>query len=327
MDLCTKTQKLKFVPNDIRKITMTKRIPVILDTDIGSDIDDTWALAMMLKSPELDIKLITTGTGDTTYRAKIVAKMLEIAGRTDIPIGIGIDLTKELEIRGVDPHRYQLKWVENYDLTSYHGKVYNHGVNAIIDMIMNSSEQVTLIGIGPVPNIGRALELEPRIADRARFVGMFGSIRRGYGGNPKISAEGNVVCYPKDCRKVFEAAWDITITPLDTCDLVRIRGDKYQKILSCQDPLIKAVIENYRIWDWPGRLDRAELETCSSILFDTVAIHLAYSQEFLEMETLGIRVTDDGFTVIDENAKKIHCAMNWKDLPAYEDYLVERLIK
>jgi len=69
-----------------------KKIPVILDTDIGFDIDDLWALVMILKSPELDIKLITTDTGDTYYRAKLVAKTLEIANRTDIPIGVGIPL-------------------------------------------------------------------------------------------------------------------------------------------------------------------------------------------------------------------------------------------
>ena len=49
------------------------KIPVILDTDIGGDIDDTWALVMMLKSPELDVKLVTTDTGNTTYRAKVAA--------------------------------------------------------------------------------------------------------------------------------------------------------------------------------------------------------------------------------------------------------------
>ena len=62
------------------------KIPVILDTDIGGDIDDTWALAMMLKSPELDVKLVVTDTGNTTYRVKVAAKMLEIAGRTDFDV-------------------------------------------------------------------------------------------------------------------------------------------------------------------------------------------------------------------------------------------------
>ena len=62
------------------------KIPVILDTDIGGDIDDTWALAMVLKSPELDLKLVVTDTGNTTYRACVTAKMLEVAGRTDVPV-------------------------------------------------------------------------------------------------------------------------------------------------------------------------------------------------------------------------------------------------
>ena len=48
-------------------------IPVILDTDIGLDVDDVWALAFMLRCPELDIRLIVTDTGDTHYSARLVA--------------------------------------------------------------------------------------------------------------------------------------------------------------------------------------------------------------------------------------------------------------
>ena len=65
------------------------KTPVILDTDIGDDIDDTWALAMFLKSPDLDLKLVTTTCGKAEYRAKLIAKLLTAAGRTDIPIGLG----------------------------------------------------------------------------------------------------------------------------------------------------------------------------------------------------------------------------------------------
>ena len=56
-------------------------IPVILDTDIGLDVDDVWALVFMLKCPEPDAKLITTDTGDTHYAARLVAKLLGIAER------------------------------------------------------------------------------------------------------------------------------------------------------------------------------------------------------------------------------------------------------
>ena len=290
----------------------TEKIPVILDTDIGDDIDDTWALAMMLKSPELDVKLVVTDTGNTTYRAKIAAKMLEIAGRTDVPVGVGLRLS--------DKEGGQSDWVKDYGLSSYPGKVYEDGVGALIDTIMNSPKPVTLICIGPMPNIGAALEREPKIAERAKFVGMHGSVRKGYGGSDKISAECNVVNYSKDCQKVFTAPWDMTITPLDTCGLVVLQGEKYKKVRDSKDPIAKAVIENYNIWA-KGTPDR------SSVLFDTVAVYLSFSEELLSMEKLGIRVTDSGYTVEDKNAKVINCAMGWKDLSAFEDFLVDRLTK
>ncbi|MCD6289993.1 MAG: nucleoside hydrolase [Anaerolineae bacterium] len=295
-----------------------KKIPVILDTDIGSDIDDTWALAMMLKSPELDVKLITTDTGDTRCRAKIVAKLLEVAGRTDIPIGIGIP-------RPEAPSS-QAPWVEGYELSSYPGVVYEDAVGAIVETIMGSPEPITLVCIGPVPNIKAALEREPRIAERARFVGMHGSIRRGYNGSPQPVAEYNVARDPAACRAAFAAPWDVTITPLDTCGLVRLREAKYRIVRECKDPLIQALMENYRIWirnsEWAGGLDP---DKESSVLFDTVAVYLAFSEELLVIEKLGIRVTDDGRTLVDENAKRIRCATKWKDLDAFEDFLVKRL--
>jgi inosine-uridine nucleoside N-ribohydrolase len=295
-----------------------RSIPVILDTDIGTGIDDTWALAMMLKSPELDVKLVVTETGDTTCRAKIVAKMLEIAGRTDVPVGIDIPL-ENIPI-------HQGPWVEEYELSSYPGAVYKDGVGVTVDTIMSSPEPVTLISIGPVPNIAASLEREPRIAERARFVGMHGSIRWGYGGSDEISAEYNVRAYPKDCQTVFTAPWDMTITPLDTCGIVNLEGAKYAAVRDCEDPLVQTLIENYRIWvknaEWAKGLDT---EAQSSILFDTVAVYLAFSEEFLVMEKLGIRVTDDGYTVIDDSAKVINCATDWKDLSAFEDLLVQRL--
>ena len=291
------------------------RIPVILDTGIGGDIDDTWALAMMLKCPELDVKLVVSDTGDTTYGSRILAKMLQIADRTDVPVGVGTPFQGQR-------HFPQAPWVEGYSLSDYPGTVHKDGVGAIIDTIMKTSETITLICIGPVPNIGEALLREPRIVDKARFVGMHGSVYKGYGGSEKISAECNVVNHTAACQKVFTASWDMTITPLDTCGLVRLEGQKYQAVRRCPDPLIQALMENYRV-----SLDRnaAQADTKSSVLFDTVAVYLAFSNELLTMEALGIRVSDDGYTLRDEKAKRIHVAVDWKNLGAFEDFLVERL--
>ena len=293
-----------------------RRIPVILDTDIGDDIDDTWALAMMLNSPELDVKLIVSDTGNTIYRAKIIAKMLEAANRTDIPVGVGIPFKTK--------HYAQKEWVEGYQLSDYPGTVHRDGVGAVIETIMNSPEPVTLICIGPVPNIGEALKREPRITENARFVGMHGSIHKGYENSDTISPECNVVYFTSACQKVFTAPWEITITPLDTCGLVDLDGGLYQAILACTDPLVQAVIENYRIWT-PQWETAIEPDIKSSTLFDTVAIHLAYSEEYLHMEELGIRVTDDGYTLIDEKAKRVRAAVEWKDLSGFKKSLAARL--
>ncbi|MEE8453056.1 MAG: nucleoside hydrolase [Thermoguttaceae bacterium] len=291
-----------------------EKIPVIFDTDIGDDIDDTWALALLLKSSEFDVKLIVGDQGKSIYRAKLIAKLLETAGRTDIPIGIGLDVNAHGNGR-------QQAWVEDYDLKSYPGKVHRDGVQAIIDTILGAPKPITLIAVGPMPNIAAALKREPRIADKARFVGMHGSVRRGYGGSDKIAAEYNVRADAKACQTVFTAPWEMTITPLDTCGIVHLRGDRYAKVRDCKDPLVRALIANYRIW--AGDPKRAE--TASSTLFDTVAIYLAITQELCKMETLPIRVTDDGKTVIDPAAKKMQVATEWKDLGQFEEFLVERL--
>ena len=294
-----------------------KRIPVILDTDIGGDIDDTWALAMMLKSPELDVRMVVADHGDTVYRAKIIAKLLEVAGRTDVNVGIGVrqPLPKE--------HKRQLDWVKGYDLRRYPGRVHQDGVTAMIKTIMTSKTPVTLICIGPMPNIREALQREPRIAGRARFVGMHGSLNWSHSADHKPIAEYNVVADVPACQKVLTVPWDKTITPLDTCGKVRLTGRKYAAVAKSQDPLVRAVIENYRVWQklggWVKDADS------SSILFDCVAVHLACSTRFLQMKRMGVRVTDDGFTVADPKAAKVNCAVAWKDLGGFEDFLVKRL--
>ena len=63
----------------------------------------------------------------------------------------------------------------------------------------------------------------------------------------------------------------------------------------------------------------------SSVLFDTVAIYLAISHDLVTLEELPIAVTDDGHTRIDPQGKRVTCAMSWKDLAKFEDFLVDRL--
>ncbi len=317
---CILATLLCFATSSQAEQSPTKTIPVILDTDIGNDIDDMWALALLLKCPELDVKLIVTDMDLGIYRAKLIAKFLEVAGRTDIPVAIGHG--------GREGSSRQQEWVEDYDLDSYPGTLHQDGAQATIDTIMNSKEMVTVLAIGPVPNLAEALRREPRIAEKARFVGMHGAVRKGYGGSDKIVPEYNVKADAPACQAVFTASWDITITPLDTCGILVLKGDRFARVRDSDDPLNKALIENYYLWAENTKWfeERKEKKTVqSSTLFDAVAVYLAISNEFCKMETLPIRVTDVGMTVIDPKAKEMEVATEWNDLEAFEDWMVDRL--
>lgn len=296
-----------------------KPTPVILDTDIGDDIDDTWALALLLQSPELDLKLVVGDYGKAQYRAQLLAKFLQRAGRSDIPVGTGLDVEPKGSGR-------QGAWVKDYDLKSYPGKIHRDGVQALIDTILRSPVPVTLICIGPVPNIAAALRHEPRIAQHARFVGMDGSVRLGYGGMKNPCAEWNVKANPKAMQAVFAAPWDITITPLDTCGLVQLTGEKYRRVRDTLEQRAADVISNYRLWLAADPASAANAaDDHSSTLFDTVAVYLAQHQDLCVMEKLHLRVTDEGMTIIDPQARLVNVATQWKNLDAYENFLVDRL--
>jgi hypothetical protein len=118
----------------------------------------------------------------------------------------------------------------------------------------------------------------------------------------------------------------MTITPLDTCGLIHRTGEKYRKVRDSKSPVAAAIIENYRLWGAAQKKqDPSAVESRSSTLFDTVAVYLAFARQLCVMETIGLRVTDDGLTRIDPHGKKIHVAASWKDLGAFEDLLVQRL--
>jgi inosine-uridine nucleoside N-ribohydrolase len=302
---------------------LPRRIPVILDTDIGTDIDDSWALAYLLRSPELDLKLVLTETGDTRYRARIAAKLLQRAGRTDVPVGIGLPGTMGEAEKNLDP------WVRNYDLNKYPGRVAKDGIGALIDTVMHSPEPVTIIAIGAVPNLAEALTREPRIAARCRFVGMHGSFDVGYGGKGPAVAEANVRGNPAALRSVLAAPWqDILLTPLDTCGCVTLSGNDYARIWgSMNDPLLRAVIENYCVF--APRVSWMECDffaTRSTVLFDCVAVYLATSEHLVEIETVPFRVTEDGFTIREPHGLRARVALRWKDESAFEKLLAQRLL-
>jgi len=285
-------------------------VPVILDTDIGDDIDDTWALTMLLGCPQVDLKLIVTASDDTPTKLRLVAKMLQQIGRTDIPIAAG-KKTSDAKIN-------QAKWLGDYDISQYPGTIYDDGVQAIVDCIEKSKEPVTLLVIGPQTNIKAALERDPLIAKNARVVAMAGSIYKGYGGADEPAPEYNVKKDVAAAKAVFAAPWDITMAPLDVCGEFILKDFWYEHVRDSKTPRAVMLMENYA--QWANRSHYPEDE--SSVLYDTVAAYLTYDDTLCKMETVKLHIDEEGYTRPHESrGRPVHCAIDWKDRDSFADLL------
>jgi inosine-uridine nucleoside N-ribohydrolase len=171
--------------------------------------------------------------------------------------------------------------------------------------------------------VAAALEKDPRIAAKARFAGMQGSVRTGYATGTRPCPEWNVQAVIPAAQRVLSAPWkQAAITPLDTCGQVNLSGPRFQKLVDSNDSLVKALLDNYRAW---AKNDNVH---ASSTLFDTVAVYLALPgpKPLLELEDLKIRVTKDAMTVIDPAGAPMQVATRWKDLDGYRDFLVNTLL-
>jgi inosine-uridine nucleoside N-ribohydrolase len=133
--------------------------PVIFDTDAGSDIDDLYALALIVAHPELELLGVTTVAGDTQARARLVAKMLRLQGPGDVPVRAGIGAPSALAGRPeAATYRQNLT---HCDLVTEGdpewAAEYADGVEFILETLGKASRPVSLIGTGPWTNVAEVL--------------------------------------------------------------------------------------------------------------------------------------------------------------------------
>lgn len=303
-----------------------KRRPLILDTDIGTDVDDTWALALIMRSPELDLKAVTMVSYDTLFRAKLSAKLLETDGCPAVPLGLGPVTTQETKFN------CQQDWLGDYSLENYKAPVVRDAAGLIIDIVRQSPEPVTLMGIGPFSNIAEVVRRAPDVVKKIDFIGLGGSVYEQYFGKPGHCSEYNIVKDVEAARSVLSAKWhSILLSPLDTCGNIIIRGERYQRLKRSSDPLAKAVIDNYILWRkfrlslFPGDPPYTP-ETASSLIADAAAVALCVNPGLAEIKPVPLSVSDLGETLVDEtHGVPVPCALQWRDVEKFYDFVEHRL--
>src|SRR6266404_260821 len=147
-----------------------RRIPIIIDTDIGDDIDDALALALALQSPELDIRAVTTVIDDVESRSRLAWKELGIFGRRDIPLATGAPEPLLDPIRQGRARQFEVLTAAD----TVPPAVRRRAVDLIIETLLAAREKITVVPVGPLTNIALALKTEPRIKEKIERIVLMG---------------------------------------------------------------------------------------------------------------------------------------------------------
>ncbi len=260
------------------------REKIIIDTDIGDDVDDAFAVALALRSSELEIVGISATFGDTETRAKLLDRLLGETGHENIPVAMG----KPTEARGqFTQHRYA---EGGHFARVSHPKA----VDFILEQTRRYPGEITLVAIGPLVNIGELIDKDAETFRKLRrVVLMGGSIERRYGdlgySKPRgPEPEWNIKNDIPSARKLFASGVPIFMMPLDSTQL-KLDEVKRAILFQAGTPLTDALTLLYHEWG-------QETPT----LFDVMTIAYILDPQLCPVKPMRISIEDNGMTRVVE---------------------------
>eukprot|EP01084_Bolivina_argentea_P107998 193030_1 len=299
------------------------KIPLLIDTDIGSDFDDAGAVTYSLSRQDLfDIKLILTSSFNTTGRAQLTAKMLHYMNNSHIDIGIGYPTPcpqgwncNNVSLDHVGP---QWPWAKNYEFDSYGpGKIYFNGIQRATEILTaaSPSNPIWILAIGPYANLAQIFLSNPSLKANARLFTTEAFTGNGYNAGLNVSAAEIVFNYTDKTpynNSICNAAGQTTYW-------FQIYDENYQNLLNSRNisVLSDVFIQNYQVWyenggDSYGANRPYSPDIATSTMWDLqTAYMLGFVAEtnscsniqWINMEKYKTAINDSGyFNVLPENS-------------------------
>ncbi len=269
------------------------RLPVLLDTDIGSNIDDALALAYLLRQPRCELLGVTTVTGEPDNRAMLADALCRAFGRTDVPILCGAanpmrgpqrqPTAPQAAVLADRPHRQTF--------------VPDTAVDFLRRTIRGRPGRITLLTIGPLTNIGRLYAIDPEIPSLLRqHVLMAGHyFNRGTGYGP---TEWNVSVDPEAAAAVFSAGIPVMrCIGLDVTARCRLSADEFRRRFR-EGPL-RIIVDMAEVWLRDRRHVLFHDPLAAATVFDPSLC--GYARGRVRIETRNPQTT--GFTAFDAEAR------------------------
>jgi inosine-uridine nucleoside N-ribohydrolase len=285
-------------------------VPILLDTDIGTDVDDAFALALALVSPELDLQGVTTTGVDAQDRAWMVCRMLTAVGRRSVPVAWGRGPQAPEPINNQIQYRRHPAVIFNRTAKP----IKEPAVDFLYAKLKAQPGKLTIVAVGPLTNIAGLLTKYPDCKPWIkRIVLMGGSVRFNYEGKALPVAEWNIKCDIPAARTVFTSGVPLVVAPLDATATVKLEGALRRRLFAACTPLTYQLQALYQLWDQP-----------TPVLYDPVAVALCFNESFCTMEELHLQVDAKGLTRVGKGKPNARVATAIKE-GAFLKWCVDRL--
>lgn len=263
---------------------------ILIDTDPG--IDDSLAILLALASPEVQLEGLTVVHGNcSTEQGKTNAlSVLELAGAPQIPVAMGCTLPL-VQPSFLAPETHGETGIGYAHLPAPRTTPLDqHAVDYLIENLLASPGEITLVAIGPLTNIAMALRLEPRIIPAIKeIISMGGAIR--HPGNTTPLAEFNVYVDPHAAHIVYHAGVPLTLVPLDVTYQCVLTLQDVQRLLKIESPLTRFIADSTRFY-MSFHDEYQKIQGC--VINDPLALALAFQPDLVEFDELYVDVDISG---------------------------------
>jgi inosine-uridine nucleoside N-ribohydrolase len=290
------------------------REKIIIDADIGDDIDDAFAVALALSSPEFQVLGFSASFGDTPTRAKMFDRMLGELGHSDIPVAQGAPAN--VNLNAFTQRRYA-------EGGAFARAGHPNSVEFILEQARKYPGQVTLVAIGPLPNIGAAIDKDlASFRKLKRVVIMGGSIRTmtdPYGVAPPIAPhpEWNIKNDIASARKLFNAGVPLTVLPLDSTANLKLHEVARTALFAHGSMLTNILAGLYYEWS-------AFTRSPTPILYDPMTLASMLEPSLCPMTPIRLTVDEAGNTKETAGAANAQVCLH-SDADAFLHFYVKRV--
>ncbi len=259
---------------------------IILDTDPG--IDDSLAILLALASPEVVLDGISTihGNASTAQATTNALSILELANASHVPVYRGCELPLvQPSLLAPETHGGNGLGYAKLSAPQSRPQV-KHGSDYLIESIMSSPNEITLVAIGPLTNIAMAIRKEPRIVQNVKEVFIMGGAIQ-HTGNTTALAEFNTYVDPHAAHIVFHSGMPMILTPLDvTYECIFLKED-LDRLLKIDSPIIKFIADATRFY-MEFHDEYQKIDGC--VINDPMTLALTFMPEICDYQNLVVDV-------------------------------------